>query len=62
MENEMIAVIYDPKTGIISKTMQASEAIIAANGTYLPVDVWMNNYDSLYTVQDGKLVPKTPTS
>ena len=55
----MIAVIYDPKTGIIEKTMQASEEIIALNGTYLPVDTWMNNYDSLYTVQDGKLVPRT---
>lgn len=54
----MIAVIYNPETGIISNTLQAAdEATIAQNGAYIIVSEFRNDYDINYTVKNGKLVP-----
>jgi hypothetical protein len=52
----MVAVIYDPETGIISMTIQGTEANIALHGSYIPVTDWKPDYDSKYHVRDGKLV------
>lgn len=56
----MIAVIYNPATGVITHTLQAPDAAtMAKNGSYVEVSEWRPDYDALYLVVDGKVVLKS---